>query len=70
MTSATTQTKAITKSTDATLDGELSKVGITAMFIAGGLIGVWGIVCLVSGLVQSGGPLSFIGTWMSAVIGG
>ncbi len=70
MAQAITQTKEITKSGDQTLDGELSKVGITAMFFAAGLVGLWGMACLFSGLVQSGGPLAFVRTWFSALIGG
>lgn len=66
---ATSQTKAITKSADATLDRELSKVGITTLFVAAGLVGIWGVACFVSGLAQVGGPLSLVRQWIAAITG-
>ncbi len=42
--------------------------------VAGGAIavmmGLWGLACLASGLVQAGGPFALIGAWLSAVMGG
>lgn len=70
MNRTTTRTKAITRTTATVqLDNELSKVGLSAMGIASGLIGIWAMACMIGGLVSSDGPLAFVGSWYSAVIG-
>ena len=45
------------------------KAVIYAGGIGGALIGIWGLACLASGLIQSGGPLALIGNWFKAVSG-
>ena len=46
---------------------EISKASIYTIGIVSALIGVWGLACFVGGLVGSGGPLSFIGSWFSSL---
>ncbi|OIP45639.1 MAG: hypothetical protein COZ12_09075 [Deltaproteobacteria bacterium CG_4_10_14_3_um_filter_60_8] len=71
MNRATTRTKAINRTTATVqLDSELNKVGISAMGIGSVLVGLWAMACLIGGLLGSAGPVAFIGSWYSAVIGG
>ncbi len=71
MNKAATRTRAINRSNETVqLDKELSKVGISAMTIVSGLIGIWAMACMIGSLVESGGPLSLAKVWYSAVIGG
>lgn len=51
------------------VDVEVSRVGITVIGFVAALIGVWGVACLIGGLVSSGGPLAFIKDWFNAVLG-
>lgn len=37
--------------------------------MAVGLLGVWAISCLVSGVIAAGGPLNMLTSWVSAVTG-
>ena len=53
----------------ATASAEISKAGIYTVGIASGLIGIWGLACIVGGMIASGGPLSFVGNWFKAVAG-
>lgn len=55
--------------TSAHIDTEISKIGVGGIAIVSSLIGLWSIACMVSGLVHSGGPLSFVKSWFGAVIG-
>lgn len=71
MNRTTIRTKAINRATTTVqVDNELSKVGISAMGIASGLIGIWAMACMIGGLASSDGTLGFIGSWFSAVMGG
>lgn len=71
MNRATTRTKAINiTTTKVQLDTELSKVGISAMASVSGLIGIWALASMIGGLISSDGPLAFVSSWFSAVIGG
>lgn len=47
----------------------VGKTVIYAVGVVGALIGLWGISCIVAGIIQSGGPLSFVGNWFRAVTG-
>ena len=51
------------------IDVEVSKVGIGVIGFVSALIGIWGIACFVGGLVNSGGPFSFVKNWFGAVLG-
>ncbi len=48
---------------------EISKAGVYTLAVASAAIGVWGLACFVGGLIASGGPLAFVGSWFSAVSG-
>ncbi len=65
---ANTEIKAATQSAGQ-VDVEVSRVGITVIGFVAALIGVWGVACLVGGLISSGGPLAFVKDWFSAVLG-
>ncbi len=36
---------------------EISKIGIYSIAVAAGIIGCWAVVCLIAGIMNSGGPL-------------
>jgi hypothetical protein len=44
-------------------------LGINSLAVLTGLVGIWGLLCLVSGLLQSGGFYNLSAEWMSAVFG-
>ncbi len=48
---------------------DMSLAGITVVISLASLIGVWGLACLASALVQSGGVLGLGVAWVSAVFG-
>jgi len=65
-------TMAITKENNAAIDSvnvELSKIGVGAIGITSALIGCWATACLVAGMISSGGPVSLVTNFVSAVIG-
>jgi hypothetical protein len=53
----------------ATVETEISKVTVIAITAVSAAIGVWGLACFIGGMVASGGPLAFIGSWFRAVSG-
>lgn len=70
---ATTK-KAATGSRATTLEtaeavSEISRIGIVGLGTTSALIGLWSLACMIGGLVESGGPLSFIKSWYGAIIG-
>ena len=50
-------------------DSELYKVGMYGTAAFAGLIGVWGMVCLASALMQVGGPIEMAKQFFQAVTG-
>jgi hypothetical protein len=48
---------------------ELNKVGVHAVTISSALIGCWAVACLASGMISSGGPVSLVSNFVSALIG-
>jgi len=48
------------------LKGSAAAVGAMAV----GLLGVWVISAMVSGIIAAGGPLELISSWYNAVTGG
>ena len=48
---------------------ELNKVGVHAVTISSALIGCWAVACLASGMINSGGPVSLVSNFVSALIG-
>lgn len=53
-----------------TVEVEISKVTVIAITAVSTAIGSWGLACFVGGMVASGGPLAFTGSWLRAVSGG
>ena len=67
-----THTNTTAKTRSAAVDNvnvEISKAGINTIGIASGLIGCWAVACLVSGMIASGGPVTLVLNYVSAVIG-
>ncbi|WP_028583684.1 hypothetical protein [Desulfogranum mediterraneum] len=50
-------------------EGAEGKTVIYAVGVMGALIGLWGLACIVGGIIHSGGPLAFVGNWFKAVTG-
>ncbi len=50
-------------------DSELYKVGMYGTAAFAGVIGVWGMVCMASALMQAGGPLQMAKQFFQAVTG-
>ena len=53
----------------ATAGEEISKVGIYAIGTTSAFIGTWAVVCLVSGMISSGGPAGLVANYISALMG-
>ena len=53
----------------ATVETEISKVTVIAITAVSAAIGLWGLACFIGGMIASGGPLAFIGSWFGAVSG-
>lgn len=48
---------------------EISRGMAAFLSVVSGLIGAWTAACLLGGILASGGPLSFLKSWFSAVTG-
>ena len=48
---------------------ESSKIGVGAIGVASVLIGCWAVVCLVSAMISSGGPVSLVSSYITAISG-
>jgi hypothetical protein len=48
---------------------EVDKVVVGSIFAFTGLAGLWSVACLVSAMVQAGGPLQLAAGWVKAVSG-
>lgn len=48
---------------------EISKVAVSAIGISAGLIGVWAVACILSGMLNSGGPVNLINNLFKAIVG-
>lgn len=48
---------------------EVSRFSITVVGAFAVIVGLWSLACIVGGLMASGGPLKFIGSWLKAVTG-
>jgi len=46
---------------------EISKIGIYCIAISAGVIGCWAVVCLIAGMVTSGGPAELLTNLFSAI---
>lgn len=47
----------------------VDKVVIGSVAAFTGVVGIWVIACLVSGMYKAGGPLQLLGGWFRAVTG-
>jgi len=67
----TTNQKTVSKGLESSpeLSGEVSKLSIIGIGTVAAFIGGWAVVCLVSGVVASGGPIAMVANWFRAVIG-
>lgn len=49
---------------------EISRIGLGALLLSGGIIGLGGLITLVLGLLNDNGPIRFLFNWIqSALIG-
>ncbi len=46
---------------------EISKIGIYSIAVAAGIIGCWAVVCLIAGIMNSGGPLQLLSNLLTAL---
>lgn len=46
---------------------EMSKIGMYSIAVAAGIIGCWAIVCLIAGMMSSGGPLQLLQNLFTAI---
>lgn len=46
---------------------EMSKIGIYSIAVAAGIIGCWAVICLIAGMINSGGPLQLIKSLFTAI---
>ncbi|OQX18292.1 MAG: hypothetical protein BWK76_07890 [Desulfobulbaceae bacterium A2] len=46
-----------------------AQAGIGIITIMSALVGLWGLACLVGGLMAAGGPLELVRAWLGAVTG-
>lgn len=63
---AVTREKSIAAETAGT---EISKIGIYTIGTTSALIGSWAVMCLVSGMVSSGGPVGLAANYVLALNG-
>ena len=54
---------------NANVEAEVNKVAAGAISAFGAVIGLWSLACLVSAMVQAGGPAQLAGSWFKAVLG-
>ena len=54
---------------EATVEAEVNKTAAAAISAFGVVIGLWSAACLVSAMVQTGGPLQLVSSWFGAVTG-
>ena len=46
---------------------EMSKIGIYSIAAAAGIIGCWAVVCLIAGMVNSGGPIQLLSNLITVI---
>jgi hypothetical protein len=59
----------VQENTNTTVSAEVDKVIIGSIAAFAGLVGLWSVACIISAMVQAGGPLQLIGGWFKAVSG-
>ncbi len=55
--------------TKTSVSTEVDKVIIVSIAAFAGLVGLWSVACLVSAMIQAGGPLQLAAGWFRAVSG-
>jgi len=53
----------------AEIDEEISRTGLGLLLFAGAVVGVGGFVCLIGGIIHSGGVMEFLRGWVAALGG-
>lgn len=48
---------------------EVSKNTLTALSVAGAIIGIWSFASLIGGIISAGGPIALVKAWFNAVLG-
>ncbi len=51
------------------IDEEISRTGLGILLIAGAVVGMGGFICLIGGIIHSGGVVEFLRGWFSALGG-
>jgi hypothetical protein len=51
------------------VEAEVSKLAAISIAAFGSAVGLWSVACLVSAMVQAGGPLQLAASWFKAVSG-
>jgi len=59
----------VTTKETSSVETEIGKIGAITISAFGAVIGLWSVACLVSAMIQAGGPLQLIGAWFGAVSG-
>ena len=59
----------VQENTTTTVSAEVDKVIIGSIAAFAGLVGLWSVACIISAMVQAGGPLQLVGGWFRAVSG-
>ena len=67
MTTTTKTNTAIEITTTDKMTTAANQVTLGAMISLSGLVGVWGVACLVSAVAQSGGIFAMASSYMSAI---
>ena len=67
MTTTTKTNTAIEITTTDKMTTAANQVTLGAMISLSGLVGVWGVACMVSALAQSGGILAMARAYMNAI---
>lgn len=49
---------------------EMSKYGIISILAVGGVVGLFGLLFLLGGLISAGNPLNFVSKWVTAAFMG
>lgn len=56
-------------SENSNVEAEVNNVAVGAISAFGVIIGLWSAACLISAMVQAGGPIQLVGAWFKAVGG-
>jgi len=54
---------------DSPVDEQIAKVSMAALGIFSCAAGLWSAACIISGILLSGGPGTFVAAWLKAVAG-